>query len=106
MRYLKKRKDSKIVTHQWQYPGDGKNIRAELLKEQQGFNEGDYYGKACCHALQGNLEATIVPLQKVIELAPRNTRREAKHNPDFEAIRADERFRALVYPTEDRLPEA
>ncbi len=37
MRYLKKRDDSRVIKNQWQYPKDAKTIRAELLKEQQGF---------------------------------------------------------------------
>jgi len=37
-------------------------------------------------------------MQKSIDIAPRDSRREAKHNPDFDNIRDDERFQALVCP--------
>ncbi|MBW3587230.1 MAG: tetratricopeptide repeat protein [Cyanobacteria bacterium 0813] len=55
-----------------------------------------YYGKACCYALQGEIGQAIDNLQKAIDIAPRRSRREAKHNPDFNSIRDDERFRALM----------
>ena len=61
------------------------------------FDRG-YYGKACCYALQGETEKAIEHLQKAIEIKPRLSRKEAKTNPDFDSIRDDDRFRALVYP--------
>jgi hypothetical protein len=55
-----------------------------------------YYGKACCCSLQGEIGQAIDNLQKAIDIAPRRSRSEAKHNPDFDSIRDDERFRALM----------
>lgn len=66
--------------------------------QQDPKHESGYYAKACYYALQGELEQAINNLEKSIELAPRRSRREAKNNPDFDRIRDDERFRALVYP--------
>ena len=63
---------------------------------QDPNHESGYYGKACWYALQGNIDLAIENLQKSIDIAPRNSRREAKHNPDFDSIRDDERFRALM----------
>jgi len=53
-------------------------------------------GKACCYALQGEIGQAIDNLQKAIDIAPRFSRREAKHNPDFDSIRDDEKFRDLM----------
>jgi tetratricopeptide (TPR) repeat protein len=63
---------------------------------QNPKHESGYYGKACCYALQGDIGQAIDNLQKAIDIAPRRSRREAKHNPDFDSIRDDERFRALM----------
>ena len=65
--------------------------------QQDPKHESGYYAKACYYALQGELEQAINNLEKSIELAPRRSRREAKNNPDFDRIRDDERFRALVH---------
>jgi len=70
----------------------------EQAIKQDPNDESVYYAKACYYALQDDLELAIEHLQKAIAIAPRSSRREAKYNPDFERIRDDERFRALVYP--------
>jgi len=67
----------------------------QAIKEDPKHESG-YYGKACCYALQGEIGQAIDNLQKAIDIAPRRSRREAKHNPDFDSIRDDERFRALM----------
>ncbi|HSF73920.1 MAG TPA: tetratricopeptide repeat protein [Microcoleus sp.] len=67
----------------------------EAIK-QNPKHESGYYGKACCYALQGDIGQAIDNLQKAIDIAPRRSRSEAKHNPDFDSIRDDERFRALM----------
>jgi tetratricopeptide (TPR) repeat protein len=69
----------------------------EEAVKQDPEDESVYYARACYYALQGELEPAIDNLQKAIEIAPRLSRSEAKHNPDFDRIRDDERFRALVY---------
>jgi tetratricopeptide (TPR) repeat protein len=68
----------------------------EQAIKQDPKHESGYYGKACCYALQGEIGQAIDNLQKAIDIAPRRSRREAKHNPDFDSIRDDERFRALM----------
>jgi tetratricopeptide (TPR) repeat protein len=55
-----------------------------------------WYGKACCYALQGNVEQAIENLQQAIELNPEESREMAKTDSDFDNIREDERFQALI----------
>ena len=54
-----------------------------------------WYNKACGYALQGNIEQAIENLQTAINLHP-EVREWAKNNSDFDAIREDERFQALL----------
>jgi len=68
----------------------------EQAIKQDPKHESGYYGKACCYALQREIGQAIDNLQKAIDIAPRRSRREAKKNPDFDSIRDDERFRALM----------
>jgi tetratricopeptide (TPR) repeat protein len=68
----------------------------EQAIKQDPKDESGYYGKACCYALQGEIGQAIDNLQKAIDIAPRLSRYEAKQNPDFDSIRDDERFRALM----------
>ena len=53
------------------------------------------YNKACCYGLQEDVENAIDCLQKAIALDPKY-REMAKTDTDFDPIRHDERFRALV----------
>ena len=71
----------------------------EQAIKQDRKHESGYYGKACCYALQGEIGQAIDNLQKAIDIAPRRSRNEAKHNPDFDSIRDDERFRACLLYT-------
>ncbi|MEG4216281.1 tetratricopeptide repeat protein [Microcoleus sp. Pol14C6] len=68
----------------------------EQAIKQNPKHESGYYGKACCYALQGDIGKALDNLQKAIDIAPRRSRNEAKDNPDFDSIRDDERFRALM----------
>lgn len=52
--------------------------------------------KACCYALQGNIELAIENLQQAIHLSASRCRKEVKGNPDFDGIRNDEQFKALI----------
>ena len=54
-----------------------------------------WYNKACCFALLGKLEKAIENLQQAIELNP-EYREMAKTDTDFDVIRQDARFQALV----------
>jgi tetratricopeptide (TPR) repeat protein len=71
-------------------------VECEQAIKQNPKHESGYYGKACCYALQGEIGQAIDNLQKAIDIAPRLSRSEAKYNPDFDSIRDDERFRALM----------
>ena len=55
-----------------------------------------FYNKACCYALQGNVEQAIENLQQAINLSPDKYREMAKTDSDFDSIRDDERFQALI----------
>ena len=73
-------------------------IECEQAIKQNPKHESGYYAKACWYALQDEIDQAINNLQQAIDIAPRHSRSAAKHNPDFDSIRDDERFRALVYP--------
>ncbi len=64
--------------------------------ELQPDDESGYYGKACCYALQRDVDLAVENLQQAINLNPPRCRREAKRNSDFDSIREDERFQALL----------
>lgn len=55
-----------------------------------------FYNKACCYALQGNVEQAIENLQQAINLSPDKCREAAKADSAFDSIREDERFQALI----------
>ncbi|WYL97507.1 MAG: tetratricopeptide repeat protein [Gloeotrichia echinulata IR180] len=55
-----------------------------------------WYNKACCYALQGNINQAIENLQIAINLNPQRYRELAKTDSDFDSIRDDERFQALI----------
>ncbi len=53
------------------------------------------YNKACCYGLQGDADNAVQFLQAATTLDPEN-RDLAKTDTDFDPIRSDERFQALV----------
>jgi tetratricopeptide (TPR) repeat protein len=55
-----------------------------------------WYIKACCYALQGNVELTIENLQQAINLSPDQYRESAKTDLEFDSLREDKRFQALI----------
>ncbi len=57
--------------------------------------ENAYYNKACCYGLQEKVGLAIETLQQAIAFDPKK-RELAKTDPDFDRIRNDERFQALV----------
>ena len=54
-----------------------------------------WYNKACCYSLQQKIELAIETLQHAIALDA-EYRELAKTDSDFDGIRNDERFRALI----------
>jgi tetratricopeptide (TPR) repeat protein len=56
----------------------------------------NWYNKACAYALHGNIALAIENLQQAISLNPEEYREMAKTDSDFDNIRADERFQALI----------
>ena len=55
-----------------------------------------WYNKSCIYALQSNIEQAIENLQIAINLHPEKVREWTKTDSDFDAIREDERFQALL----------
>jgi tetratricopeptide (TPR) repeat protein len=55
-----------------------------------------FYNKACCYALQNSLENSISNLSHAIALNPGKNRDMAKTDSDFDSIRHDKRFQALI----------
>jgi tetratricopeptide (TPR) repeat protein len=56
---------------------------------------GPLYNLACCESLAGRPEAAIEHLRRAIEIAPRS-RDYARKDSDFDPVRADPAFAALV----------
>ena len=63
--------------------------------QQKPDNSSAWYGKACCYALQGNIELAIKNLKWTVELDSKY-REIAKTDSTFDAIREDERFQQFV----------
>ncbi|WP_298907843.1 tetratricopeptide repeat protein [uncultured Nostoc sp.] len=55
-----------------------------------------FYNKACCYALQGDTESAIDNFQKVINLSYEQYLQRAKNDSDFDSIRENEQFQALI----------
>ncbi|BBC26334.1 tetratricopeptide repeat protein [Pseudanabaena sp. ABRG5-3] len=55
-----------------------------------------YYNKACAYSLQNQIELALENLQKAIQLDPEKYRELAKTDSDFDNIRHDPRFQALI----------
>ncbi|WP_442936549.1 TPR end-of-group domain-containing protein [Nostoc sp.] len=68
----------------------------EKALELQANDESGYYGKACYFALQNDVDLVIKNLQQALNLNSRRCRMEAKLNPDFDSIRDDAIFQALL----------
>ena len=73
----------------------------QALQIKPDYHEA-WYNKACSYAIQGNVEQAIENLQEAINLSPDKYREMAKTNSDFDKIREDERFGALI---QEALPD-
>ncbi|MBK1988702.1 tetratricopeptide repeat protein [Sphaerospermopsis aphanizomenoides BCCUSP55] len=67
----------------------------QALKLKPDDNFG-WYNKACCYAIQGNIEESLKNLQQAIKLQPAEVLQRAKTDTDFDFIREDIRFQALM----------
>jgi tetratricopeptide (TPR) repeat protein len=67
--------------------------QAAILKPLDPY---PHYNKACCYGLQGRTEEALNDLQKAIALEPGQFRKRAKADSDFDLIRNDQRFQALL----------
>ncbi|QHG18619.1 tetratricopeptide repeat protein [Nostoc sp. ATCC 53789] len=67
----------------------------QSLKFQPDLHQA-WYGKACYYALQGNIEQAVENLQQAINLNREKYQEIAKTDSDFDSIREDERFQALI----------
>jgi len=59
-------------------------------------NANAWYGIACCYALQGNVDLAIENLKRAIESSPYLCRVMANTDSNFNRIRQDQRFQALL----------
>jgi tetratricopeptide (TPR) repeat protein len=66
----------------------------KALKIKPNFASA-YYNKACCYGLQKNTDLAIETLKQAITLDSKY-RELAKNDSDFDSIREDERFQALI----------
>ena len=55
-----------------------------------------YYNKSRAYSLQKQIQSSLENLQKAIQLNPEKYRELAKSNSDFDNIRHDPRFQALI----------
>ncbi|MGJ5630754.1 tetratricopeptide repeat protein [Nostoc sp. CALU 1950] len=67
----------------------------QVLKIKPDYHQA-WYNKACSYALKGNIEQALEKLQKAINLNPDQCSKWAKTDSDFDGIRKDERFQALI----------
>ncbi|MEH2372102.1 TPR end-of-group domain-containing protein [Nostoc sp.] len=67
----------------------------QALKFKPDYHQA-WYNKACYYALKGNIEQALENLQQAINLNPDEYREMAKTDSDFDGIREDERFQALI----------
>jgi tetratricopeptide (TPR) repeat protein len=55
-----------------------------------------FYNKACCYALHSQIDQAIHNLEKAINLNPDEYREMAQTDSDFDSMRSDTRFQALI----------
>ena len=72
----------------------------ELAVSQNPNHESSYYARACYFALQNDEIQALENLGKAIEISPHISRREAKKNPDFDRMRDNTQFKALIEGTQ------
>ncbi len=56
-----------------------------------------YYDRACCYALQGNVDRAIENLARSLCLGTEKLRDHAKTDKDLDSIRSDDRVEELVH---------
>jgi len=85
--------------------GQGKFEQAKECIEQAESMKGDrkfiYYAKACFFALQNQEQEAIKNLKEAVAIDPR-CKPEAKRNPDFDRLRENTEFNALIASTAAR----
>jgi len=59
-------------------------------------DDAAWYNKACCYALQNKIDLALGNLQQAINLNPDKYREMAKTDSDFDSLRENERFQALI----------
>jgi len=64
-------------------------------------DEADFsFNKACLASVLGNTDLALAELQKAIEADPKQYLERARTDSDFDSIRRDDRFQALIDVTE------
>jgi superkiller protein 3 len=75
--------------------GDEEQYQAYVNRARELIADENEYNRACFAAICGAVDEAIALLQAAIAKAP-GMRQLAQHDPDFDFIREDARFRALV----------
>jgi tetratricopeptide (TPR) repeat protein len=64
--------------------------------ESEPEDEYAWYNQACCYGLLGNTDYAIASLQQAIQLNPGEYQELVKTDPDFDNLRGNEQFEALL----------
>jgi tetratricopeptide (TPR) repeat protein len=72
------------------------SYRKSATPEIKPDDDATYYNKACCYALQSQIDQAIQNLQQAIHLNPDEYREMAKTDSDLDSIRSHPRFQALI----------
>jgi quercetin dioxygenase-like cupin family protein len=75
---------------------EGARVLLEEALAAEPENGWSYYDLACWHARFGDRDEALRRLERAIELKGDGARDAAREDGDFDALRGDERFRALV----------
>jgi len=74
---------------------EAQKLMADFVERHPDDGRG-YFNAACIEARAGDKEQALAYLERAVELEPEEARKSAKKDPDFDSIRDDRRFLALL----------